>query len=314
MNPIGSALHSTSVQPLLGEENPRKILKKRHFQSISGPDFTDLLFPQKCEETDLKFFTEQAQMYYHEGNCLKALACANKAAAIDPQSYDLLIILGQIHHKNGSYPEARKAFVSAINLDATNFEGHTHYAYLLMSMDNDQKAFSVGSRSLLLNFDQPILREKLEQILLNRLYHNMKTFRICLDMNEYRDIPTKEQIHSLEIQEIKAQLAINPRDSHLNFLLGQIYIDSEDYEEALPHLKAAVKKNPGDVTLHKNLATAYSNLGDPQKALTHIHTALDLSPRKLNLYKQMRKIYIDLENEAGINYCSAQIALFERNR
>ena len=56
-------------------------------------------------------------------------------------------------------------------------------------------------------------------------------------------------------------LQLNPTDSTLYNLTGEVYARSGDYQNAIAEYKKGLRFNPGDTDVRQNLARSYNNLG-----------------------------------------------------
>jgi tetratricopeptide (TPR) repeat protein len=69
-----------------------------------------------------------------------------------------------------------------------------------------------------------------------------------------------------------------PRNSTVRVDLGNLYFNSERYEQAVPWYEAALKINPKDVSASTDLAVCYYYLQQDAKALTQLDHSLSIDP------------------------------------
>lgn len=73
---------------------------------------------------------------------------------------------------------------------------------------------------------------------------------------------------------LRAALASSPGSFDPNHLLGKLYLDKEQYREAIPLLESASRINPEDDENRYDLALAYEGFGNPSQARERIRELL----------------------------------------
>ena len=68
----------------------------------------------------------------------------------------------------------------------------------------------------------------------------------------------------------------NPSSPELNFIKGDILLNSQQAEKAIPYLKAALKFDPNLVPAHHALGRAYMQAGRQAAAIPHLQAALSI--------------------------------------
>jgi len=83
------------------------------------------------------------------------------------------------------------------------------------------------------------------------------------------------------ISEFEAYLASNPSDASSRSSLGEIYLYSRQYKNALPELEKAVKTEPGNPRYHFLYGLALSGDGHKQYAAVQFRKTIQLDPNSV---------------------------------
>ncbi len=86
--------------------------------------------------------------------------------------------------------------------------------------------------------------------------------------------------HEAMLEQIKAELAKDPKNVQKRVMLGNIYFDAQKWTEAIPWYEQAVKLDPNDTDVLVDLGVCYRNSGHPDEALSMFKKALALDPNK----------------------------------
>ena len=89
----------------------------------------------------------------------------------------------------------------------------------------------------------------------------------------------------------RAWLKDHPKDANTWHLLGILYGQLEQYQDALNALKQALRYAPHRETFHNSLGNVYKHLGKTQQAIEHLNTALTLNPNSALLINNLGTIY-----------------------
>ncbi len=86
--------------------------------------------------------------------------------------------------------------------------------------------------------------------------------------------------HEAMLEQIKAELAKDPKNVEKRVMLGNIYFDAQKWSEAIPWYEEAVKLAPNNTDVLVDLGVCYRNSGRPDEALSMFKKALKLDPNK----------------------------------
>ncbi|NTW49414.1 MAG: tetratricopeptide repeat protein [Chlorobiales bacterium] len=84
-----------------------------------------------------------------------------------------------------------------------------------------------------------------------------------------------------------------------NDLLGQLYLDTHDYEKAAHQYELLTRKNPGDVSSLYLLATAYSSSNQPAKALPVYDRIIEQVGFELEVLSQKFLLQVQIKDYDG---------------
>ncbi len=93
------------------------------------------------------------------------------------------------------------------------------------------------------------------------------------------------------------------------YYLGQIYLDSADFGQAVEHLGNAVALNPGDADAIYLLARAYQGEHDYNEAVNQYSQVITFVPDFKEAYQGMSDCYQALNDLGGVAYANGMVAL-----
>ena len=104
--------------------------------------------------------------------------------------------------------------------------------------------------------------------------------------------------------------ALSPDDANVNLTAGQIFMQKQDFEVALPYLKKAVELEPSNTKSIRNLAQIYYDMGQLEESIQTYEVAINKemdSDVKADLYFNLGILYNKVGdlNEAEYNFMNA---------
>ena len=104
--------------------------------------------------------------------------------------------------------------------------------------------------------------------------------------------------------------ALSPDDANVNLTAGQIFMQKQDFEVALPYLKKAVELEPSNTKSIRNLAQIYYDMGQLEESIQTYEVAIDKETDrevKADLYFNLGILYNKVGdlNEAEYNFTNA---------
>ena len=114
--------------------------------------------------------------------------------------------------------------------------------------------------------------------------------------------PTPEQMRRMAdktAEPLLAQRKTNPTDPALLAKVGNVYYDTQQYNEAIRYYSEALKFDLKNPNVRTDMATAYFYLGDTDRALAEINSSLQYDPKhpqsllNLGMIKWQGKMDVD---------------------
>jgi cytochrome c-type biogenesis protein CcmH/NrfG len=93
---------------------------------------------------------------------------------------------------------------------------------------------------------------------------------------------TPEQLRHMvekQVEPLMQQLKANPSDPSLNAQVGNVYYDTQLYQDAIGYYEKALAGDPKNVGVRTDMGTAYFYLGDADRAITEFNKALATDPK-----------------------------------
>lgn len=211
----------------------------------------------------------------------EALARLDSLIAREPENFDAIITLGNIHRNNEDYASAAKAYERAIDLlknpDRTQwrvfyYSGISHER--LKQWDIAEKHFR---RALELSPDEPMV--------LNYLGYSMIEKKI--NLQEAMDM-------------VRKAVELRPNDGYIIDSLGWAYYQLGDYEEAVAQIERAVELLPSDPIIGEHLGDAYWRVGRRLEAKFQWQHAKDNKPEPEDLKRIEGKLRDGLPDEEPV--------------
>ncbi len=97
------------------------------------------------------------------------------------------------------------------------------------------------------------------------------------------------------IELFRQTLAIDPDNAAVNYELGRMYDDKEDFSTALEYAHKAVQGDPENIWYRVLLADLYRRNGEMEKAVTQYKKIIKQKPGRLEFYFDMASALIELE-------------------
>ncbi len=111
---------------------------------------------------------------------------------------------------------------------------------------------------------------------------------------------------------LKVKVAPSPIDTHLN--LGQAYLQSRLFKEALEEYKKALKINPKSPRVMLAIAQVYESSGEIEKAKELLQQAVKLSPKFVKAHEALAAIFLAQDEiDKAKSHLGTAVAIAPRN-
>src|SRR5262249_49775051 len=114
--------------------------------------------------------------------------------------------------------------------------------------------------------------------------------RIAVLMLEHSPEP---EAWKLALEELSAELKINPSNPEAEYEIGEAYRKHGDLEQAIPSLRRALKLQPAFVEARSALAKALRQQKQTQEALAVLEPARDSNPANPAVHFLLAQLYRD---------------------
>jgi tetratricopeptide (TPR) repeat protein len=175
------------------------------------------------------------------------------ALKVKPDAVEARLGLGNSYTLMGNYSNAVTEFESIINKYPNNVNAYISLARSYMAMDDNIKAQETAVNALSIETNNPIVRSILAKIYVKK-----------------EDVPQA-------INQLKQVLSNNQKVLSM-YDLGILYIDVEEYQNAILTYKQGIENFPENILLWCNLAVAYQMNKDFKGAKDACIKALNIEP------------------------------------
>ena len=247
----------------------------------------------QISNTKLKFHPKYGNIvgrfYYRFGNLKRAVHFINRTLGEYPWRDQDYFLKAKIFMENRQYKEAKKALITALDLDPLNIKYHTLNGTILYELNGPEVAIGY-----LLN----LLEEyKNDPTLLGSIaicYHKsgkIKEFReyqkriLKLKVKDKAFFSFLLKTASLEgnaesiVNYSKELLRIDPTDNKIRLKLGTTYLDMQKYDKAIKIFRDVITRLNSYPTAHFYLAIAYMKKNNLKQALEMGKKEIELNPK-----------------------------------
>lgn len=203
----------------------------------------------------------------------------------------------------GDDPDAKKAFLKAIELEPNSYQIWYAYGVTLSYVFPGEETIKIFDRVLELNpkfapawYERGKILEKLKR---NEEALDSWEKAVALEpnlvkvyfskMSLYNKLNNKEGV----IENAKKLIEIEPNNSGWPYLLGLYRWDYKDYSEALKNFNKAIEISPQFANAYHSRAIVYASLGQEEKALGDYNKAIELEPDNYEYYLSRGTFYVD---------------------
>lgn len=232
----------------------------------NDPSKAELEFRQQKARESLAEFTEGAKYrdpgafdlkivalnYVLFGDYSNADKWLTRSVSWDPRDVEAWYYLGRTKYNENRFEEAIHAFQQCLKLEPRNVKAQDNLGLSLVG--------------------------------LNRVPEAIAAFRAAIQWQEKPEASSSGA--QAEAVGSAAKLDVGPYID-----LGNLFLDQNRMEDALPVLLRAVEIAPDQSKSHELLGKAYSLLGDLPKAQAELEAAVRLSPRTAHLHFMLGQVY-----------------------
>ncbi len=247
----------------------------------------------KLDPRNADALTGQAHSYQHAGRIGDAEATYKKAIALRPDYWDGYNSLGLFYDDVGRYEDAVQQLQHAIELTPDNATAYSNLGAAYVD-SGKSKYFPQAEEALKKSIDlapsYPAYANLGDLYLLqNRFAEAAATTGKALELNDkdfmvwanlvaaYEGLKDQSKVTyalSRELSLLEQAANSNPRDTAVQYRLGDIYARQKQTQKALAHAQVALALSPEDPVVLVSVGGIYERLGDRRRALTYVERAV----------------------------------------
>lgn len=206
--------------------------------------------PQTRKDHSKRLMDQALKIYKEEEDLGKPINLLREAIALDPKHANAYEALGVFLSQQGKLDEAIALMKRLVEIDPTEIMAHSNLSVYYMKQGRIEDAELEKGEATALQF---------EKLVAQNLDKKKKEKKDAADKKEReRMVGMFEQV-----------LEIDPVDQVANFGLGSIYLETGEYEKALPPLRIVIKEN-------KDYSAAYLLLGKNLEKLSQNVEAIEV--------------------------------------
>ena len=229
-----------------------------------------------------------------------AVVRMKESIARDPSNADLHDELGSIYAQNRDWPNAKQAFITALQLNPNLAMAHMHLGITLQSerepgaLDELTKAYQLAPQNAMvaLQLGEALVGAEQDESAIPVFEHALE-----LDPNltaaAYQLGLALQRMNRLQdaIPLFQKAAAADPKNAEILSNLGMALCQAQQSKDAVPILQRAVALAPDNATAHQDLAAAYIQLNQFDDAVSQLREALKLSPNTSSLHYNLGLVF-----------------------
>lgn len=257
------AIKSATFSPSLGKVIALAYLQKEHRSPDIDMEVTIDEQPFKIKTSLIPFYQPQTRkdhskrlmdqalkIYKEEEDLEKPISLLRDAIALDPRHANAYEALGVFLSQQGKLDEAIALMKRLVEIDPTEIMAHSNLSVYYMKQGRIEDAELEKGEATAIEFERLV------------------TQNMAKKKKEKKDETDKKERERM-IGMFEQVLEIDPVDQVANFGLGSIYLETGQYEKALPPLKIVIKEN-------KDYSAAYLLLGKNLEKLARNEEAVEV--------------------------------------
>lgn len=234
-----------------------------------------------------------------------SVAILHKAQDISSDNASINYSLGFTYKEMGDYDDAIDSFESVISQNPDDVLAHNHLGSIYFAEKDYAKAIAAFKRGLQVDQNHPILNYNLAHV-----YEDMKNYPEAVRCYEtalktrpgwldaIRDFSELLIIcqDTKQAQELVEQsIKLHPDDVELLCILGRIYLNQFDYDNATKTFKRAENLKNNDIRILMGLSKSLEKGMKIEPAMEKILDAVDIEPENLEVCKQYAHVLLSAQ-------------------
>ena len=112
----------------------------------------------------------------------------------------------------------------------------------------------------------------------------------------------KQKKFSIALKHFKKLLELNPNNLDINFYLGRVYSEIQDFKNSIKYYLKYLDSNKNSINCLTNLAILYLNIGEKKESEKIFKKIIKLNKKNVLAYYGLFTLSNDLLNQNDFNY------------
>ena len=235
-----------------------------------------------------EIFYKLGTAFYHKGDLDKAINYFTTALEKKNNYYEAYYMLAETFVKKAHFTDAIDAAEAAVICSRFGSSSARYLLYKLYDALSYKNA-RTKAKAAAEKFKSFILAP-FDKIAVQNIINNIGYLRFMfLFIKGFYAIQLKN--YGLAIELYKSAIEIAPGFAPLYCVLGDIYLSTGYFEDAITEYKMAIWLDPFNIAAHRHLCRAYEEQGDYNQAIDIYNKLIAMAPNIPDLYSNLANIY-----------------------
>ena len=235
-----------------------------------------------------EIFYKLGLAFYHKGDLDRAINYFTTALEKKNRYYEAYYMLAETFVKKAHFTDAIDAATAAIECTKLGSSSAHYLLYKLydaLSFKNAKSKFKALYEKYL-----SVILAPFDKMALSNIAGNLSYLRFLpLFLHGFYAIQTKN--YGLAIEIYKKAIETAPGFAPLYCVLGDIYLSTGYFEDAITEYKMAIWLDPFNIAANRHLCRAYEEQGDYNQAIDIYNKLIAMAPNIPDLYSNLANIY-----------------------
>ncbi len=234
-----------------------------------------------------------------------SVSILNKAQDISSIDANISYSLGFTYKEMGDYDDAIDAFESVISSNPDDVLAHNHLGAIYFAKKEYDKAIATYKRGLQVDQNHPILNYNLAHVYeaMKNYPEAVRSYETALKtrpgwleaIRDFSELLIKCQDTKQAQELVEQSIKLHPDDVDLLCILGRIYLNQFDYDNATKTFKRAESLKNHDIKILLGLSKALEKGMKIEPAMEKVLEAVDLDPENLDVCKQYAHVLLSAQ-------------------
>ena len=229
----------------------------------------------------------------------------HKAQEISSSNPNINYNLGFTYKEMGDYDDAIDAFESVIGRNPDDVLAHNHLGSIYLAKKEYEPAIAAFKRGLQVDQNHPILNYNLAHVYeaIKNYPEAVRSYEIALKtrpgwldaIRDFSELLIRCQDTKQAQELVEQSIKLHPDDVDLLCILGRIYLNQFDYDNATKTFKKAEALKQHDINILVGLSKSLEKGMKIDQAMEKILDAVDIAPENLEVCKQYAHVLLSAQ-------------------